>query len=602
MKASNIFPEYILGHPKDQDRKPHHALPKSDRKPRPAGRSIRDKLPLYGHLPRYSGPYTVGVIDLEIPVREPRSFSHIKRDHRHQLVLETVLFTIYYPAHLDAPFDDRAREAGKKHKLRPTWITRPRHETAEGYAKFASLPVWPTMAFFLSTSLLTKLPAYRNAQLAEHWPESNNENHIRGKQEGRAGPVPEAGPAKPCFPLILFSHGLGGTRTAYSSICGEFASHGFIVCAVEHRDGSGPRTIVNYPPGDSLRRVNSEASAKQKHGDSTARNKPYSKVDFIFPQSDKFDTTPGHEVDAELREAQIKLRCAEIDEAYHVMTKICSGHGEEFKDQNLRVKGTVGASSMGLDGVDFTQWKYRFHCDRVTMIGHSFGSATTVEMLRQSKDYNYITQGIVYDIWGSPVQEATEEHHISAPLLGINSEAFMYWDTNFRVAKSLIEESRDAGHPAWLMTCRGTVHISQSDFCILYPRIAEVVMKMTMDPVRAIDVNIDASLDFLSRTLHFDEEQAWRRNLPAKKLLDLEVTKTMPTEHKPNKKWVAVRLKVQHEGRKRMVPHAKKKYWEKLRKAGEEEVWVHIAPGKATAEDEDVDDDSAVEEEAEGSS
>lgn len=127
-------------------------------------------------------------------------------------------------------------------------------------------------------------------------------------------------------------------------------------------------------------------------------------------------------------------------------------------------------------------------------------------------------------------------------------------------------------------------------------------MKMTMDPVRAIDVNIDASLDFLSRTLHFDEEQAWRRNLPAKKLLDLEVTKTMPTEHKPNKKWVAVRLKVQHEGRKRMVPHAKKKYWEKLRKAGEEEVWVHIAPGKATAEDEDVDDDSAVEEEAEGSS
>lgn len=36
-------------------------------------------------------------------------------------------------------------------------------------------------------------------------------------------------------PLLLFSHGLFGTRTCYSTICTHLASHGYIVAAIEHR-------------------------------------------------------------------------------------------------------------------------------------------------------------------------------------------------------------------------------------------------------------------------------------------------------------------------------------------------------------------------------
>ena len=115
---------------------------------------------------------------------------------------------------------------------------------------------------------------------------------------------------------------------------------------------------------------------------------------FIFPQNNKYDTAPNHELDYELCEAQIELRVAEVDEAYHLMTEICAGRGDEVKMHNLRNKNTKGASSLGLDGVDFRAWTDRVHCDNVTMVGHSFGSATTIEMLRSPTKYDYIKQGI----------------------------------------------------------------------------------------------------------------------------------------------------------------------------------------------------------------
>ena len=45
------------------------------------------------------------------------------------------------------------------------------------------------------------------------------------------GARPKAGK----WPLVVFSHGLGCCRGAYSRVCYDIASYGFVVAATEHR-------------------------------------------------------------------------------------------------------------------------------------------------------------------------------------------------------------------------------------------------------------------------------------------------------------------------------------------------------------------------------
>jgi platelet-activating factor acetylhydrolase len=172
-------------------------------------------------LPAYSGPYSVGTMEIEMPVDNPRTFSNITRKGNHVLQLKTVLVTIYYPA----------SPPQKKRPSRQLWLGRPRLSVAKGFGLFSTVGAL-VMPVFLPT-MFTKLPAFRNAPLSARYPP---EVGVKG-ENGKAGDAVEEekgddddedslndASEAPKFPLMIFSHGLGGTKTAYSSVCGEVSN------------------------------------------------------------------------------------------------------------------------------------------------------------------------------------------------------------------------------------------------------------------------------------------------------------------------------------------------------------------------------------------
>lgn len=78
----------------------------------------------------------------------------------------------------------------------------------------------------------------------------------------------------------MFSHDMGGSQTTYSSVCEEFASYDFIVCAIEHRDESEARTFMNHSSKGLDSREEREANENVNHWEEETE-KNHDVVDFL---------------------------------------------------------------------------------------------------------------------------------------------------------------------------------------------------------------------------------------------------------------------------------------------------------------------------------
>ncbi|KPV78352.1 uncharacterized protein RHOBADRAFT_40898 [Rhodotorula graminis WP1] len=444
-------------------------------------------------LPRYSGQYSVSTLDLELAVPPPpavgRSFSPatLKASGKPALELDTVLATVFYPAN-PHPTSSSARQP---------WLQRPVGQTGEGYARFLNFSKpWVLKALFWLVGARIRLPVAQNSPLADHLASSSSS---------------------------ASADTLVDSPDSASHWCGEIASRGYIVAAIEHRDGSGPVSVVRLDGGDE--RV----------------------VDYLRPEEHLSWPTGTHpQTSLEFRSsAQLPFRLAEVSALAHHLRRLNAGEGAAVARENRRVADREKDEL----GKRLERWKGRVGLDgEMVMAGHSFGGATTIQVLRAGNSAFPFVRGIALDPWADPIPPAPSPSHrrrssstslaqlveaaespstaeadpdpaatassrdgakggkvpldIKVPLLVINSESFTLWKAHYKLVRDIVT-SVGGGAERYLLTLVGSIHTSFSDLPLLLsslPLVPSSLARRTgarVDPLVGLGAVVDACSEFL---------------------------------------------------------------------------------------------------------
>jgi platelet-activating factor acetylhydrolase len=448
-------------------------------------RSYLSRLSPIPSFQEYSGPYKVGTIDMEIPVAELDAPSPAPANAE---AIQTVQFRVFYPAEPDS------------NGRRISWLPAPQRLHVSAYTQFLGFgPMFASVLSFLPRHLhYTSIPVHKNAKLL---------SPSDGKHDGR-------------WPTMIFSHGLGGSRNAYSHLAGSLASHGVIVLCPEHRDGSSVISFVRDPEAQSRFFLRG-----------TRRVVPYHRI----PHTQSAEVWDA-------RTAQMKIRLWELGLVHEAVLAIDSGLA--MKNLNLSTPTAC---------VEQFEGKMRVHePGSIIFAGHSFGAATMVQFLKSTyyadvpavasmsdplftpradaairRQVTERNTTILLDMWCFPLLSAASAPLFELPLpiyadvpsarggaalLAVESEAFYKWTEHLHVTARILspEPSAAVVEPrAWerpesgvrlpepnFFYVQNSAHLSQSDFGVLFPWLTKRVFGAEQ-PERALRLNLRALLQHL---------------------------------------------------------------------------------------------------------
>jgi platelet-activating factor acetylhydrolase len=338
---------------------------------------------------------------------------------------------------------------------------------------------------------------------------------------------------------MIFSHGLGGSRNAYSHLVGSIASHGVVVIVPEHRDGSTP---ISY-----IRDVPSNNSIPEK---TSARNSKRT-VEYV-----RLSHNPSPEVEAG-RNAQLKVRLWELGTIHESLIKL--DLGEEIS--NLNTSSTSLSAFKNVMDVH--------EAGKIIFAGHSFGAATITQFVKSTfyslrtseapAEYEPLftpssrsaiasqitphTTVILLDVWCFPLRAAATRwlwdlpfpcySTPSAPggkaLLAVESQAFYKWRVHLKATKRLLSpdpssstynythsEGKTFPEPNFYYAT-SSAHLSQSDFGVLFPWLIKRFLAVT-EPERVMKLNVRSILQLLrNQNIQVSETSAKDMELAEKK-------------------------------------------------------------------------------------
>lgn len=391
-------------------------------------------------LPAYTGSHDVGTVDLEIPLEKPRNISKsVFKDGTPAFELETVLFSLYYPA----------KKGAKSNKPKHLWVPRPVSLTGEGYARVAHINNFITRPLFtfglwaLGGSI--EIPASVDVPMVE--PEDEDK-------------VDE-------FPIIIFSHGTASKRTDYTQYCGELASRGVVVAAIEHRDGSGPGSIIITKTGE--RKL------------------------FSFGEKDILQDPPMNST--QLKKEQLDFRQAEIEETIHVLRTINRRNGPTIYKANERKEGQYLKTLEG-----------RLNLDELVIAGHSYGATGAMQAIKGAPSRKQpAIGGIMFDPGKSSGRLNSK---IDVPILVVHSNSWskahsiFYGRPHFETVKEIVQGVLDKTGASWFVTMLGTSHPSITDAPIIEPLLLRWTTGATISVVDGLREYVKVTMEFLEFLQH----------------------------------------------------------------------------------------------------
>ncbi|KAH7386638.1 platelet-activating factor acetylhydrolase, isoform II-domain-containing protein [Phaeosphaeria sp. MPI-PUGE-AT-0046c] len=420
--------------------------------------------PITSPLPPYTGPHEVGILDVETAVQKRVIHDAVlKETGEDAFELSTLAITLYYPSSLSkAP-------QNKRPWARP-WLPQPISLIGTGYARLAGISFAPIQSLFTFGLWLlgssTVIPGVVDAPIltadekiladksglkfgSEDVFVADDQVHLELKRDEETGKLP----------CVVFTHGMAGMSQSYSHYLGSIASHGYVVAAVEHRDGSGPGTIVHHPDG-------------------TEKKVWHMKLEDL-------DSKPPM-TDLDLKKAQLSFREAEISETVRLFAQLNDGDAPVV---NLK----PDSPRKSLPG-----FKNRLDLRAVTVAGHSYGATGVMQALKAagSKDMP-INGGIALDP-GKGSGPLNRDIHV--PILVMQSGEWTekqveFYDQgkHFGVVRSITQSIKEG----WFMTLTGTAHPSCTDAPLIVPWIMKLVTGTTLNPQVALLNYIETSVYFL---------------------------------------------------------------------------------------------------------
>ena len=258
------------------------------------------------------------------------------------------------------------------------------------------------------------------------------------------------------MPLVVFSHGLAGTKNMYSALCSALASQGYLVAAVEHRDGSASYTRI------------------VKNG--VVKHKPYVHTDGNFAW----------------RLEQVGKRAAELEIVVQALTGSTQPRNGGSKFDISQLSGAINATNL-------------------TAIGHSFGGTTVLASLARE---NKIKNVVLLDPWTAPFGPCLEKDSDHPLILAAKANVPTFIMNSHRWASDLTPFYANAT-AAWVETeVHDSKHQDFSDLPLRMPALAtRIGMKGAVDSNLLFDLKLGLIDLFLIHVERLDEHETLGKNV-----------------------------------------------------------------------------------------